>query len=109
MRDHLVSVYLRANTIVHVQSTNGPIWPRDTEERDKDKVIIPMRRVNLILTPTEAEITQKEDGKPVHRKAAELFQKELEFTDGKVRYRIGLPQFGEEIQEIGDVRDGRAI
>ena len=109
MMEHLVSAYIRANMIAHVQSTNGSVWLRDIEERDENQIIIPMRRVNLILAPTVEEIERGENGKPVHRKAAELFQKELEFTDGKVRYRIGLPQFGEEIQEIGEVRDGRAI
>lgn len=105
MREHLVSVYLKDGVIAHVQSTNSRQRPRDVKEFDSNKIIIPMRRVNLILVPTVEEMDLGADGKPLHRKASKLYQDELEFVDGIVRYREGTPQLGEDIQEVGKVRD----
>lgn len=113
MRKHLVSVYLRGDVILHLQSTNGDVWLSDVLEIGSGGIEVPLRRVNVILEPTADEIAQGSDGRPLHRSASKLFNEELEFVrgiegeDGKVVYRSGSPQFGEDIQEVGEVRDGR--
>lgn len=89
MSVHRVSVYMRGSVLAHVQSTNGDQWPRDVVETDAAGVVTPLVRIDVVLEPTAAEITDATHGRPAHRNAAALFQKELEVVDGKVRYRAG--------------------
>lgn len=87
---HRVVVYLRAdNTLAHVQSTNGSEWPGLLVERDKDFVVVPLRRIELELEPTNAEVIDGTNGHPQHRKASALFNDELEYDaiGDKIRYR----------------------
>lgn len=86
---HRVSVYTRAGVLAHVQSTNGPEWPRDVKEFDSAGVEVPLVRVDVELEATTAEIAESVNGQPTHRKASVLFQKELEISGGRVRYRTG--------------------
>lgn len=89
MNNHRVSVYARAGVIVHVQSTNGDEWPRDIIETDGSGVVIPMDRLDVELEPTNAEVIDGSNGRPAHRRAKVLLDKELEVVGGKVRYRAG--------------------
>lgn len=93
---HRVVVYLRAGVIAHVQSTNGPEWPRDVKELDIDGVEVPLRRIELELEATPEEIAEGESGQPRHRKASALFRDELEFDapSDRVRYRAGSGRDG---------------
>lgn len=86
---HRVVVYLKANVIAHVQSTNGDAWPGVVEERDPNGVNVPLRRIELELEPTQEEIDKGENGRPQFRKASALFNDELEYDvpSGRVRYR----------------------
>lgn len=89
MRNHLVSVYLKAGAITHVQSTNGEPWPADVVEFDPAGVVVPLVRIDVELEPTAAEIANGEADHPAPRPASVLFGKELEVVAGKVRYRAG--------------------
>ena len=89
MNNHLVSVYLRAGVVAHVQSTNGDEWPRDLMETDANGVAIPLVRIDVEIEPTNAEVVAGTNGRPAPRRAAVLFEKELEVVAGKVRYRVG--------------------
>lgn len=86
---HRVVVYLKANVIAHVQSTNGDEWPRMVQERDQNGVEIPLRRIELELEATQEEIDKGENGHPQHRRANALFNDELEYNAAadQVRYR----------------------
>ena len=92
MSVHRVSVYTKAGVVAHVQSTNGDEWPGDVVETDRNGVAIPLDRIDVELEPTEAEIASGSDGRPQHRRASVLFQKELEVVQGRVRYRAGQGQ-----------------
>ena len=87
MRNHLDSVYLKAGAIAHVQSTTGDHLPREVIEFDEKRLKIPLTRIDLELEPDAEEIREGKAGRPRHRKASDLFQNELEFRGGKVRYR----------------------
>lgn len=94
---HRVVVYLLADlSIAHVQSTNGSQWPGVVVAHDEFDVEIPMRRIELELEPTQAEIDEGKFGQPRHRTAGVLFNTELEFDalSDKVRYRSGKGQGG---------------
>ena len=106
MSVHRVSVYLKqpGDVLAHVQSTNGDVWPRDVEERDAAGAVVPLTRIDVELEPTAAEIADGVDGRPVHRKAAVLFNEELEVVGGRVRYRAGRGAGG----TIGDRVPDRA-
>lgn len=87
---HRVVIYLRAdNTLAHVQSTNGSEWPGELVERDKDLVVVPLRRVELELEATPEEIAEGVNGHPRHRKASALYNDELEYDapSDRIRYR----------------------
>ncbi len=89
MNNHRVSVYTRAGLLAHVQSTNGDEWPGDLTETDQDGANIPLIRFDVELDPTNAEVIAGANGRPAHRRATVLFEKELEVAAGKVRYRAG--------------------
>lgn len=89
---HRVSVYLKAGVLAHVQSTNSDLWPLDVQEFDVVGAEIPLVRIDVELEPTEAEIAEGVNGRPVHRKASVLFRQELEVVGGRVRYRPGEGQ-----------------
>ena len=86
---HRVSVYTDAGVMAHVQSTNGPEWPRDVKAFDASLVEIPLVRVDVELEPTAREIADGSNGQPAHRKATVLFREQLEVVGGRVRYRAG--------------------
>lgn len=89
---HRVVVYLHPDeTIAHVQSTNGPTWPGLVSETDDADVEVPLRRIELELEPTQAEIDDAEHGQPRHRNAGVLLRDELEYDipSAQVRYRSG--------------------
>jgi hypothetical protein len=88
---HRVVVYLRAdNTLAHVQSTNGSEWPGLLVERDKDQAVVPLRRIELEIEPTNAEVVAGTNGRPAHRKASALYNDELEYDaqGDQIRYRL---------------------
>lgn len=89
MNFHLVSVYMRAGVLAHVQSTNGDKWPADVEETDAVGAVVPLTRIDVKLEPTAAEIADAIAERPAPRSASVLFDKELEVVLGKVRYRVG--------------------
>lgn len=89
MMEHKVSAYTRAGVFAHVQSTNGPEWPRDVQEFDPNGIEVALVRIDAVLEPTAEEITNGENDQPVPRPASVLFQKELEIVGGRVRYRAG--------------------
>ncbi len=94
---HRVVVYLRADqSLAHVQSTNGDVWPGPLEERDRDGVVLPLRRIELELEATAEEMDAGENERPRHRKAAALFRDELEYDAGSdaIRYRASSRQRG---------------
>lgn len=94
---HRVVVYLHADlSLAHVQSTNGSEWPGLVTEHDEFKVEIPLRRIELELEPTQAEIDGGENGQPRHRRAGVLLREELMFDalSDKVRYRPGKGEGG---------------
>ncbi len=86
---HRVSVYTKAGVIAHVQSTNGDEWLRDVVETDQNGVVVPLVRIDVELEATNAEVVNGTNGRPTHRSASVLFQKELEVVGGRVRYRVG--------------------
>lgn len=89
MNFHLVSVYLRAGVMAHVQSTNGNVWPADVTETDALGAPVPLTRIDVKLEPTADEIANGVRDRPAPRKASVLFGKELEVVAGKVGYRAG--------------------
>lgn len=82
--------------MAHVQSTNGPEWPKMVRERDKDGVEVPLRRIELEIEATPEEIEQGTNGQPRHRKASILFHDELEYDAqaDQIRYRARAGQDG---------------
>lgn len=102
MSVHRVSVYTKAGVIAHVQSTNGDQWPGEVIEKDAAGVVVPLVRTDVELEPTAAEIAGGTPGRPEHRSAAVLFQKELEMVAGKIVYRAG-------VETIGVIRDRAAV
>lgn len=103
MNNHLVSVYLKAGVIAHVQSTNGPEWPRDVVEMDQNQNVIPLQRVDITIEPTPEEIAEAVHEQPRHRSASALFRDQLEFVGGVVRYRVGLNIPGKIASRIPDM------
>ena len=89
---HRVVVYLHPDeSIAHVQSTNGPTWPGLVAETDAAGVEVPLRRIELELEPTQAEMDASVRGQPRHRNAGVLMRDELEYDipSAQVRYRSG--------------------
>ncbi len=94
---HRVVVYLRPDqSLAHVQSTNGDVWPGALEERDPNGIVLPLRRIELELEATAEEMDAGENERPRHRKAAVLFRDELEYDAGSdaIRYRASSGQRG---------------
>lgn len=89
MNQHKVSVYTKVGVLAHVTSTNGDTWPPDVTETDLGGLVVPLTRIDVILEPTAEEIAGGANGRPLPRNASVLFQKELEVSEGKVRYRAG--------------------
>ncbi len=103
---HRVVVYLRADqSLAHVQSTNGDEWPGLLEERDRDGVVLPLRRIELELEATPEEMDAGENGRPRHRKAAVLYRDELEYDipGHRIRYRAGSRQTGKITERAAGV------
>ncbi len=93
---HRVVVYLRAGVLAHVQSTNGPKWPREITEQDLSGVVSPLRRIELEIDATPEEIAAGENDRPQHRTASDLFSKELEYDalGDQIKYRAGAGRTG---------------
>ena len=111
MSGHLVSIYIKDGVMAHVQSTNGDRWLADVQEwaPGPARVLIPLRRINLLIKPTIDEIAQGTGGNPLHRDAIQLLREELEFVEDSIIYREGSPQFRQPIELVGEVRDGRIV
>jgi hypothetical protein len=56
--------------------------------------------MDVELEPTAAEVADGTNGRPVHRRATVLFEKELEVSAGKVRYRAGEGKGGAIVDRV---------